>query len=825
VVFQYDENNFIPTSEPLPLFKSSLFHTSGALNIPIPPLPVPVIAFHSYKGGVGRTLSLFSLARELTLNTIKHKTLIIDADIEAPGLTLMAEGFPAERRISYLDILAIIHDSEKNMLFNEIMSNIVKYMVTSTIKIPAIDITEEHYFLPAYRINYQLLDNFVHPEYIVSMPERIFIISEFLSELGKQLKVDAVIVDLRAGLSELSAPILFDPRVRRVFVTSTSQQSTEGTKLILNEIFKSPFSQKLLFQKMPEQQEIVPPTILLTMVPHRFDEEKLRAIKQNLIQEIPEELYKTEDSESDDEVMSDVIIHSEHSSELIHLEDLQQVCDALRGTSTARASELLVKRIIPVQNLPQELNTNTFAEYRDEIIKKIYNLVSKEVTAEGTFSVNIMATEALENLVKNYEDRLPRVVILGAKGSGKTYIYKQLVEMMYWERFTSKILSKPEPESKNILIVPVLATTHRMQFIQLFDSCFATINEALGTIATSDVLNKNDTLLKEHNDNETIKQGEWDAIWDSILINSLPLPQDNNYKNLAELDSKLSALGKKIVFVIDGLEDIFIQSISSESSKIALKVLCQDFMNHIVNYKNIGVLIFIRSDMAQSVIQTNYQQFFDQYSSFMLKWSQDEALRLVIWVLAQVQFNGYHKEKTKIPKLTHDALPVYLNPFWGLKLGGASSNEAGASRWILAALSDLNRQLQARDIIRFLQYATSETSKNIYYNDRILQPIDIRKAIDPCSKAKLGDVTAEMKNLEPIFKKLENIPQENKMLPLPLDTAILNSDEREQLEAQGFLRSTKDGYYLPEIIRHALGYKYTRGARPKVLSLLIDSKT
>ena len=82
-----------------------------------------------------------------------------------------------------------------------------------------------------------------------------------------------------------------------------------------------------------------------------------------------------------------------------------------------------------------------------------------------------------------------------------------------------------------------------------------------------------------------------------------------------------------------------------------------------------------------------------------------------------------------------------------------------------------------------------------------------------------------MKDLIPVLKKLQNAPDNQKELPLPLGTDIINSDERRQLEIQGYLKTTRDGYYLPEIIRHALGYKYVRGGRPKVLSLLIDSKT
>ena len=50
----------------------------------------------------------------------------------------------------------------------------------------------------------------------------------------------------------------------------------------------------------------------------------------------------------------------------------------------------------------------------------------------------------------------------------------------------------------------------------------------------------------------------------------------------------------------------------------------------------------------------------------------------------------------------------------------------------------------------------------------------------------------------------------------------LTGDEISKLEAQGYLKIVDEKYYLPEIIRLRLGFTYERGARPKVLSLLVQ---
>jgi hypothetical protein len=80
VSFQASENSDKQQPVPLPLFKKSFLGEINPPDLPLKPFPVPVIAFHSYKSGVGRTLSLFSLVWKSSI-----KTLIVDANIEAPS--------------------------------------------------------------------------------------------------------------------------------------------------------------------------------------------------------------------------------------------------------------------------------------------------------------------------------------------------------------------------------------------------------------------------------------------------------------------------------------------------------------------------------------------------------------------------------------------------------------------------------------------------------------------------------------------------------------------------------------------------------------------
>ena len=67
---------------------------------------------------------------------------------------------------------------------------------------------------------------------------------------------------------------------------------------------------------------------------------------------------------------------------------------------------------------------------------------------------------------------------------------------------------------------------------------------------------------------------------------------------------------------------------------------------------------------------------------------------------------------------------------------------------------------------------------------------------------------------------IAKVAEEEKVLPLTLDKISLTGEEIARLENQGYFIMSDKKYYFPEIIRFALEFKYVKGARPRVLSLL-----
>ncbi len=707
---------------------------------------MPVIAFHSYKGGVGRTLSLLAFVKAWSaLKDLKStkKLLIVDADIEAPGITWLTSG-EEEPVFSFLDLLEI---TQKQEHAEEVIDLIADKVSELTIKIETERSMVEHIVLPTYRYIEQLLDMYASPESLALSYNKKYILAEVLSKLGEKMNAELVLVDLRAGLSEFSAPLLFDPRVKKFLVTSTSYQSVKGTEILLHQLSKG----------LPLNENSKIPEILLTM--------------------------GQENINTTDIVSGLTAVYDKYVSE---------------GNVSITDDQLT----------------------RDDVIKRIHSFAEKQITAEGNGALKVLMTDPVQNLIRKYKNSIPNTVIMGAKGSGKTFLYREILRNQFWEKFIINMDKQnsggTEMYPSSVLTVPLLASGNAGEFYEILENTIQNYNRFYlkGKIQNSVYLDNRDVLLQHIR--KEYDPLQWKDIWREMILNSM----GGSYQSLEELEEDLSSQGLKVVFMIDGLEEIFSQTVTSKTEKNAVVSLCRDMLNEIkIKYQNFGLMVFLRKDMARDAITINFEQFNSLYHSLELRWSSTEALRLAVWLVDQA-VPDFYKEEAAIEMAPREVIDRTLHKLWGVKLGKPTSNEANSSRWILAALSDFNGQLQARDIIRFLEKSTVNMGKDIYH-DRYLMPVEIKKAVSDCSVEKISEIRQEIKALEPILDKLENAPAEKKILPFHNDTFHLSQTEEKVMKQEGYLRVENDKYYLPEIIRHALKFRYERGSRPKVLSLLL----
>lgn len=791
LIFTVEER--MPVGFSAPLFEKIIYDDTSYPDYELSELECPVIAFHSYKGGVGRTLSLLAFAKawnKIHQGSSEGKLLIIDADIEAPGLSWI-NGQEENDIFSYLDLLTIIQDED----VDDVVSVAVDEISNSTIHLQTDKRIVDHFFMPTFRYTEQLLDLYASPETVVKGKNKGYVLAEILGKIAYALGASLVLIDLRAGISEYSAPFLFDPRVEKYLVTSTSSQSVIGTNNLLKYVLKG----------IDLKDDANLPRILVNMIPNVLSNQENENIVESLLSD-------ADFGQDDTDLLDSIIFRLPFSSELIHLTEFDQIMKVLEGRDMYLIIEKLVSQYYGV--IP-ELSNNYSGKKRQEIMSKIHDFAQKQITAEAGGTMNLLLTNPIKSLCLRFNKQIPTVVVIGTKGSGKTFLFNQMLMHGNWSSFCNSIDKRYQNNSDGFFL-PIVASRNIGNMDHSLKNSIKTFEQQIPFAEISpSVYMDNGFLLDKKKDDKNIN---WMELWEKVIVKSV----NSDLETFDELSEKLSSIDKQVVFLLDGLEEIF-KSVSSgnESQQHAIQVLSQDIVNYLkARYNNIGIIIFLRSDLAKNSISVNYTQFIQSQGSSVLKWSSDEALKLVLWVVSQAE-EGFYDADIPVEQASSQIIEEYLEKLWGLKLGKRNSKEPYSSRWILAALSDFYGQLQARDIIRFLANASSSPQSKSPYEDRILMPKEIRDAVKVCSKDKVDEIKQEYESLKQIFEKLEKLPTEKKILPIDGSEEILTQSEERLMVQEGYLIRDGEKLYLPESIRNALEFRYVKGARPRVLSLLL----
>jgi len=462
------------------------------------------------------------------------------------------------------------------------------------------------------------------------------------------------------------------------------------------------------------------------------------------------------------------------------------------------------------------------------------NICEQYEFAEKGTGEGLLITETLKNLALNFRFNLPRVVSLGAKGAGKTFIYVQLSRFKHWENFLQVALKEK-----------IETTTHIFPFLQsknLGDTAKDIVRDAregvrtaLGDNAPEFFHSEYETRIKQSLNKDLDELG-WTRFWINEIARSIGiLIVEGSDISIHEINHYLKERQIRIVLLFDGLEDIFQEAASEEKQKLALRALINNLPDRLseIRQANLGLIVLLRRDFLRYAITQNVGQFESLYSPYDLSWDVDSFLKLVYWICIQGGVIGTAQDKKenedRVDSLSREDLVKQLEVLWGEKLGG--EKEARTASWVFAALTDFNGRLQARDIVRLLFNAadiTVDRSKEIQFDkwssSRLLPPQAIRRALDPCSEKKVSEAKEEYPEFRNWVEKVDGYPQDQKRIPFQSQDLGLDPATIRMLEAMGVIYEdrAKDDvakYYMPEIFRAGLKFTLGTGARPRVLVL------
>lgn len=800
--------------------------TSSSRNLHLPqPYSISpyLVAFYSFKGGVGRTIHLaahlFALLERSKELEKPIKVLVIDADLEAPGLTYWDRVERQQPTVSFIDFLEAYHYS--SLPTNQMLSLFAKEIEKS----PKHEGRSTFYFLPACLNDEQLLDTPVLPEHLTRSSEGEWTVGNAIHQLGQALDVDYVLVDLRAGLSEISSPLIFDPRIQRIFVTTATEQSVAGLSLVLEQISRVAPSDTDV-----DNGNYYDPSVIVTFL---TPELKSLPMFENALVKFRTSYVQSTRLEEDSIYSKRLEIkETDFAQELLYINNWEEARLKLSPTSVMKASrewaESRLKSSVEADELEAVSNRGT--EDLLEEVRRFRGICQQYEFAESGEGEGLLVTEPLKNLATNFQEELPRVVSIGAKGAGKTFIYVQLSRFQYWEQFVKLALRREDETELRTHIFPLLQSS------TLRDAAENVIREARNKVRV--ILGEpipNEFLPSEGQDRirkellkETSNELEWTEFWTNEISRALGIVSTNSI-TLSDINNFLKNKGIRIVFLFDGLEDIFAEAPSNLQQQIALKALI-NLPKRLaeIRQSNIGLIILLRRDFLRYAITQNIAQFESLYRSYDLSWDVDSFLKLVYWVCSQA--NVIEAVEAEIDDLSREEFVSKLEKLWGKKLGGV--NEAYTASWVFAALTDFKGRLQARDIVRLLYHAadiTVERSKEIQFErwstNRLLPPQSIRRALEPCSEKKVKEAQEEYPEFRKWVDKIETeYGQDQKRIPFTVEDLNLDQATVRMLEDMGVIYEDrgKDDvarYYMPEIFRTGLKFGLEKGARPRVLVL------
>lgn len=782
-----------------------------------------LVSFYSFKGGVGRTLHmtafLFALldrAKELGKTTT---VLVIDADLEAPGLTYWNRREKQQPSVSFLDFLELYQYSPN---LGEMFSSFAKEIKKS----PKTEGGSTWYFLPACLNDTQLLDTPVLPEHLARNSDGSWECGNAIYQLGKAIGADYILLDLRAGLSEVSSPIIFDPRIQRYIVTTIAEQSVSGTSLVINQISRlAPPESTMIDGKV----DYYDPSLIISMLKPEF--RKLSEFENSLVKLRSAYIESGEDNVYAKRLQ---IIETDFNEELLYINDWEDARFKLGPTSIMRMAKDWAKSQLrlPVRTAA----TGEMPDPQRQIgeARKLRSVCEQYEFAENGEGEGLLITEPLKNLGTAFRDELPRVVSIGAKGAGKTFNYIQLSQFGIWEKFLGHVLKRSEISQSETYVFPLLQSYRlKDKASRIIQDARDSVRKALKIDSPEFIPSEYQDRIKAKLDQENLTELEWSRFWVDEISRALDMQiTDESHPNkLAELNIKLKERGLKIVLLFDGLEDNFDHVSSNPAQQTALKALI-DLPRRLseIRQANIGLIIFVRRDLIRHAITQNLAQFENLYRAYDLSWDEDSFRKLVFWICSQAGVIGAREEELEV--LSRDDLSTRLEQLWGMKLGSDNSKEAYTVNWVFAALTDFKGRLQARDIVRFLLHAADITFQNPnevgmekWAASRILPPQAVRRALEPCSSAKVMEAKEEYPEFKKWVDKInDSYKPIDRKIPFTLEQFDMDQNTLRILEDMGVIYEDrgKDGtsrFYMPEIFRAGLDFSLEKGARPRVLVL------
>lgn len=199
---------------------SKISENAGASN------KVPVVAFYSFKGGMGRTTAAAAYAIQRA--RAGARVSVVDLDLDAPGIgKLLAAG--EEGETSPWGVLDFLLEHRLNYPLKEYLHVCARPEVTADAAIEVFPSAapDDQYLSKLSKIDFDLRDTddpSGHP------------IAHLLNRIRAELEPDVIVVDCRAGLAPVAGLMLTGLADVHVLFSTASSQAMDGLARVVNRL-------------------------------------------------------------------------------------------------------------------------------------------------------------------------------------------------------------------------------------------------------------------------------------------------------------------------------------------------------------------------------------------------------------------------------------------------------------------------------------------------------------------------------------------------------------------------------------------------------------
>ncbi|MDI9882057.1 KGGVGR-motif variant AAA ATPase [Flectobacillus longus] len=735
----------------------------------------PVITFYSYKGGMGRSTTLAAFATHLALVEAK-KVIILDCDFEAPGFTnfFLKNADEQNQRQGFVEYFLDKESgtSSKDYLESYTWEVESKFSGSGSIRImPAGNLDTQTPTNDFLKTN---LNHYIEGLARIDFTNQEYIIQQFtgiINDLRESFNPDVILIDSRTGFSEVMGVAAFQLSKFVVGFFRNDAQSLPGLNFFLKNMVDREYIEPYLINS------ILPSSIKSRKSIFNSFKDDVKQILEN-IQEDSElnfpcfpvsrdenlELLGTKDD--DPEIFIELIRNGEIKDFKDLFEHLSSRLNWVENTTSLinQNDSSIDREYLPVQSddilleAPKldEINRATESKkelWKKDIKEKILQSTRDKIKKTSLYAENSDIERDFDNnqfffrTCMNDLFNIDKFMILGSKGTGKSYIYNALKSAKI-----VKDLKDKANKTDNFHFIYTIDKYNRIFKVSNFETTFSKhFQYRFWLIYTWQIVLKDiNSIFSDFPKNDEIEAV--DIREDSktkILLEKL-IHDDNS---IIAIENEFARLDSFLVEKGNGKKE-YLTILYDQLDEIVDPTLWNDWMPSLIEFwrykrhHRIFGKLFVRKDLFRKLVGLNNVNDIEN-QSIDIEWTQEEMFsyffKIVLsdnmadwmWALMYLykDYDGIvvrqnRKSYSKIEQtpLEESLLRPLATTFFGKNVDVNRTTRMGESYdWFYNNLKNADDTISLRPFIELINFALEENKNKKYIKEDTDKPILFQK--------------------------------------------------------------------------------------------------